>query len=81
MDKEPTSDDKATRRLIEGYKSLTTLAWGAIVAPIAIGLALGVVVVTGEKLCSLGSTSRQLRTSSWLSCSSVRPYLSRITAR
>lgn len=35
---------------IEGCNRLTFLAWGAIVAPIAIGLALGVAVVTGGEV-------------------------------
>ena len=50
MDKEPTNDDKATPDSLEGCNHLAILAWGAIVAPVAVGLALGVAVVTGGEV-------------------------------
>ena len=50
MDEESTSDDTPTPDSLEGCNRLAILAWGAIVAPIAIGLALGVAVVTGGEV-------------------------------
>ena len=50
MDETPSSDDKATCDTLAGCNRLAIFAWGAIVAPIAVGLALGVAVVTGGEV-------------------------------
>ena len=49
MDEEPTSDDKPTSTSLEGCNRLAIFAWGTVVAPTAVGLALGVTVVTGDR--------------------------------
>ena len=50
MDEEPTNDDKSTPSSLKGCNRLAIVAWGAIVAPIAVGLALGVAVVSGGEV-------------------------------
>ena len=50
MDEQPTSDDKPISLSLEGCNHLAIFAWGAIVAPIAVGLALGVAVVSGGEV-------------------------------
>ena len=50
MDEEPTTDDKPTSVSFKGCNRLAIFAWGAIVAPIAVGLALGVAVVSGGEV-------------------------------
>jgi hypothetical protein len=49
MDEEPINDDKATPTSLEGCNRLAIFAWGAIVAPIAVGLARGVAVVKNRQ--------------------------------
>ena len=50
MDEESTTDDKPISAFHAGCNRLAIFAWGAIVAPIVVGLALGVSVVSGGEV-------------------------------
>ena len=50
MDEKPVNDDIPTPASLKGCNRLAIFAWGTIVAPIAVGLALGVVVVSGGEI-------------------------------
>ena len=50
MDESPTSSDKPAPGSLKGCNRLAIFAWGAIVAPIVVGLALGVAVVSGGEV-------------------------------
>ena len=50
MDEKPINDDRQTDDFFKGCNRLAIFAWGAIVAPIAVGLALGVAVVSGGEV-------------------------------
>jgi hypothetical protein len=50
MDEQPISDEKPISESLKGCNRLAIFAWGAIVAPVAFGLALGAAVVSGGEV-------------------------------